>query len=92
MKTENRCSVRVYSSRRFDFRGRPCSKKATIQREGIWYCSIHDPITVEEKRRHRNEQWDKEYQEKLRIRKREQLEHAYCEGLTDEELIKGRAK
>ncbi len=41
-----------------------CTKKAKFEREGKWYCGIHDPVARSEKSEARFEKWKAEYQEK----------------------------
>lgn len=59
------CSVRVYSNRGYD--NYPCSKPATVQRDGKWYCTIHDPERLAAKRAAKVKEWaDKGQAEKAR--------------------------
>lgn len=37
------CCKRIYGGGR-GYRGSPCSKRATVKREGNWYCTVHDPV------------------------------------------------
>jgi len=42
-------------------RDRQCRKKAVIERDGVWYCKIHDPEYIREKR----EKAQQEYERKI---------------------------
>jgi uncharacterized Zn finger protein (UPF0148 family) len=35
------------------FRPGRCERKATVERDGKFYCAVHDPVFVEKKRAHR---------------------------------------
>ena len=41
------CSKRVFSGERWDMGGHPCSRKATVERDGKWWCTQHDPAREE---------------------------------------------
>jgi len=41
------CSGRVYHGR--EVTSYPCSNSATIEREGEWWCYLHDPQKIKEK-------------------------------------------
>ena len=45
------CSVRIWGARVSSWQ---CSKKATVEREGKYYCTIHDPVRVEKKEKERS--------------------------------------
>ncbi len=86
-KTEkHKCCKRVYSGTRIDFGGHHCTKNATIERDGSWYCGIHDPVKVKE----RQEKADAEYRRKRAINnekyRRLNAERHYCSKLTTEYL------
>ena len=46
--TENKkqCSRHVYEDRG---RRYPCQKKAVVERDGKWFCTIHDPEYIKAK-------------------------------------------
>ncbi len=54
-----KCKVTVYPRERFgSFHGLPCDRTAKIEKDGKWYCGIHDPqkkIDKREKWRQQNE-------------------------------------
>ena len=56
----------------------PCGKTAKFERDGKWYCGIHDP----EKRKARSAAWDAKYEaEREASRKKRQREEAAMELL-----------
>ena len=61
---ENKCSKIVYGSERFaSFNGHNCAKKATVERGGKSYCTIHDPERIALKDKERRERWEKQWAE-----------------------------
>lgn len=46
------CSKRVYAG---TFKGHPCTKPATVEREGKAYCTVHDPERKAKLRRERED-------------------------------------
>ena len=47
---ENRCSVKVAPNTQWGaFQQHQCSKKAVVERGGVWYCKIHDPEYIKQK-------------------------------------------
>lgn len=61
-----KCCKRIHGSGRI-FRGVPCSKPAKVNREGQWYCSIHDPVRIEEKAVVKDAFWKKEWDRRALI-------------------------
>ncbi len=64
MTDEDQCSTMVSGSGSWgSFHQHHCHKQATIQRDGKWYCKIHDPEYIKEKNKvstaKHNEQWRK---------------------------------
>lgn len=45
-------------------RYKPCSRKASVEREGKWYCGQHDPQAVADRKKTNESQWETEYQER----------------------------
>lgn len=62
MSEKKTCCAKVYSPG--SYRRLPCGKTAKFERDGEWYCGIHDPVRVEERRKARYEadlaRWDAE--------------------------------
>ena len=69
-------------------RGGPqrCSKRAKVERNGYWYCGIHDPVRLEEKQKARDEKWDKELKELCEKWRRDKAATALCKSASTEEL------
>lgn len=44
---KQQCSATVYPKEQWGaFHGHGCARKATIERDGKWYCGLHDPVNV----------------------------------------------
>ena len=44
------CSVKVSPNTTWgSFHQHPCSKKAVVERDGKWYCKVHDPEYIKQK-------------------------------------------
>ena len=55
------CSVKVYPADQWGaFHPHQCLKKATVEREGKHYCTIHDPEYVKEESKKRRAKWDEQ--------------------------------
>lgn len=81
------CSVRVYpSDRAGSFHGHMCSKAAKVEREGKWYCGIHDPVLLAAKATERHTKWEAEY---AASRKRNDLSSAAADLLAICEIFLG---
>jgi uncharacterized Zn finger protein (UPF0148 family) len=57
------------------YRPAPCGNRAKVERNGKFYCGIHDPVAVRAKRDARNAKWDaqreaseRQYERHARIR------------------------
>ena len=68
------CAERVWSSD--NWRTYPCQRKATIERDGKWWCWQHDPEYVAEKARKLEEEYQVE--RKADKAKRDREERAYA--------------
>ncbi len=77
------CSKRVFGDRGFDY---GCTKPATVERDGKWYCKIHDPEYIKQKDNVRQVKWDKESQERNLRWNWEAVRNSATNGLTLEEL------
>lgn len=51
-----RCSATVYSRDAW-LRGHPCAKPAKVERDGKWYCGVHDPAAKAERDAKRRAAW-----------------------------------
>jgi uncharacterized Zn finger protein (UPF0148 family) len=65
------CCARVWQTGRF--RSAPCAKPPKVERDGKWFCAIHDPIRIEERNKAREAKWDAEWRESA---KRDRLRSA----------------
>ena len=71
-----KCAERVYPSG--SWCGHDCTKTVKVERDGKWYCGIHDPVKVAEKRaeraaaaRARMDEADRAYRRQKAIQKAE---------------------
>lgn len=53
----HRCEEKIWSG----FHAHPCGNKAKYEHDGTWYCKRHHPPSVAEKRRLRDERWEREW-------------------------------
>lgn len=88
-KTEkHQCSGKVWH----DLHYYPCSINATVERDGKWYCGIHDPVKVKE----REEKTDAEYRYRREIAdekyRRVNAERHYCSKMTTDYLESHQAE
>ena len=78
------CEKRIFST--YTRSSCKCGKNAKVERNGKWYCGIHDPIKIKE----RDDNKMVEYKERVQIRKNERrrqtAEHNYCKNLSTEYL------
>ncbi|MFA4974910.1 MAG: hypothetical protein WC683_20090 [bacterium] len=82
MTDKPKCSERIFR----DYTHYPCQHPAVVERDGKWYCKIHDPEYVKAKR----EEWAAKLQaqfaaDKERYR-RQIAETAACAGIPTEVL------
>ena len=56
---KHQCSVKVWDDRSFSWQ---CLKPAKVERDGKWYCSIHDPEYIKAKNKAREEEWERKVQ------------------------------
>lgn len=56
---KHNCSKTVYSNDRWP-RPHLCTRSGIVERDGKWYCKIHDPISVVEKEAARRAKWEAE--------------------------------
>ena len=69
----------------------PCGRHAKHERDGHWYCGIHDPVRVKAREEKREVEYQKERGRQNRVWERRDLECTFCEGMTDKELKAGIA-
>src|ERR1039458_7654417 len=88
-----KCSVKVYPAERYgSFK---CQKGATVERDGKWYCGIHDP----EKRKEREEKREIKYKQerewenaKYKCKQEQDARNAvlnqFCDSVSTEDIAK----
>lgn len=59
-KEKHDCAKRVYSGARHDFSGHMCTRKATVERNGKWWCKQHDPEAESARMAAREAKWKAE--------------------------------
>ena len=70
---QNQCHKKI----RHNFQSYLCKKKAKVERNGVWYCGIHDPVRIEEKRKERNAKQSAIWNERdAKVKAREKRERA----------------
>jgi hypothetical protein len=67
-----------------------CGKPTQMQHEGKHYCGIHDPVMRAAKREERYQARKAKWAAQDAAKERRELEEAYCAGLTNDELKRGR--
>jgi uncharacterized Zn finger protein (UPF0148 family) len=55
------CCARVWQA--YSFRSVPCTKLPKVERDGKWFCTIHDPVRNEERNKAREAKWQAEWRE-----------------------------
>jgi len=56
------CEASVWNSGGFGGRYEPCEYAGKVERDGKWFCGIHDPVKKAEKDKVRQEKYDAAYQ------------------------------
>ena len=86
METEkHRCEEQIRDSGRCPSY-HACGKTAKVQRDGKWYCGIHDPEKVAERRKKQDDKWHAGMKAAREERRRREAEQNYCANLTTEYL------
>lgn len=86
------CCKRVFSGERWDISGHQCQRNAKVIRNGKPYCTIHDPIREERKRKEWDEKWKKEQEERKKKYRRKLAMERACKGVETEVLEKIKVK
>ena len=63
MTTKRQCSVMV--SNNTGFYSHPCYESATVERNGKWYCTIHDPEYIKAKDAEQMAIYDKDFEQRM---------------------------
>ncbi len=83
MAVDKQCETRIWGERVQSWQ---CHKRAIIERDGKWYCKIHDPEYVKQKNMKKQTRWAKEAAKQSAIWALKQARNNATEGLTLEEL------
>lgn len=81
-----RCEASV-DSNGVGYRPFQCSRNATIERNGKWYCKQHDPEAIKERQLRRYVEWKRKFDEDARLRREAEAKQAEIErkaALADE--------
>lgn len=92
MADEVRCQEKVFPKERFGaFHGYQCTFKATVQREGKWFCKKHDPEYIKAKREESFRLWDEKQSREAKARDKSILITRAFEGITLEQIEERKA-
>ena len=83
MVEKRQCQERVFNGRLPDYQ---CQKKAVVDRDGKFYCKVHDPEYIKEKKRKWHERFAKEQVENRKRWHRKEVTEKVCEPFTTEWL------
>ncbi len=83
MLNKKQCSVRVFDNRCGSWH---CQKPATVERDGKWYCGIHDPEYKRQKDVDRQAKYDAAWNTKMGMMVLQQARLEATAGLTLNEL------
>lgn len=83
VEINEQCQYRVYGDRGQSWQ---CQKKAVVERDGKFYCKIHSPEYIAEKKRKWNESYDRERAENEKRWHRKEVIREVCEPFTTEWL------
>lgn len=61
MEKKHTCCKQLYRGLGWCRKLQPCGAKASVERDGKWYCKRHDPVAVKAKQ----EESDQKYKEKV---------------------------
>ena len=82
MTDKKQCSEKVWDG----WHHFPCQRPAKVERDGKWYCGIHDPEYIKAKNQAKEEKWEAENKANEIKWAREVKIKSLVSGLTDEEL------
>jgi len=69
-----------------------CPHNAKVERDGKWYCGVHDPVSRRQKQDERDKKSSERYAEQKETWRRKIAETHYCEKLTTEYLETHQAR
>jgi hypothetical protein len=67
----------------------PCRRRGKVDRDGKWYCGIHDPVRRKEKQDARDAAWRAKQEVHDKAWRRRVAEAKACSGITTEDLESG---
>ena len=71
MATEKyQCEERVYGARLETWQ---CQNRAVVQRNGKWFCRVHDQEYIAQKRRVQEEKWNRKWAEKRAMQEKRNI-------------------
>jgi hypothetical protein len=76
------CSVQLFDNYRY----RPCSRRASVQRDGVAYCKQHDPEAAKAKKVERDAAWSAKWAAESAASLRKSLILTMCADLTADEV------
>ena len=88
-KEKHQCDEKYYHGHR----AQRCPNNAKVERDGKWYCGIHDPVARRAKSKARFVEWDTKQKAINKVReentRRGEAEEAACEGISTDALESG---
>ena len=87
LTSEKRCVQLVYPNDRWgSFHGSQCSKIGIVQRDGKWYCKVHDPEYRKQKQEASMAKYQEEMHNRIMVRKRADLLNVIFSGVSTEQI------
>lgn len=82
MTDKIRCQATSNPKDRWDsFHPQQCQKNAVVERNGKWYCKIHDPEYIKQKQNASMQKWQEEWKAEEHKRRMQQLAPELLEAL-----------
>ena len=86
----HRCEARIQARDRYEsFHPPTCSRDGVVERDGIWFCKLHDPVAIKQKDEAKEAKWDAKWKAKQTQWNRESAEHKSCKGIPTKALEEG---
>ena len=70
-----------------------CERKPNVERDGKWYCGIHDPVKKTKRQDKKEEKWKQEriynnakWKREQEQRNRNAVLNQFCEGISTEQI------
>lgn len=68
-KEKHTCCAEIRSGDGWHSRKEACGCKASVERDGKWYCRRHDPVAIKEKDNARRAKWKQELRENIKAQR-----------------------